>query len=97
MILIRIIMGFFLLYSLNGCVQNATLLGPAYTFISTGNVYQTGLSYGSNQVIKKVTKKKKIEDVKKKNFQEEENYAEFDALIKNRIEKTRKILNSTSQ
>ena len=49
MILNKIIAGLFLLFFLNGCVQNAALLGPAYTLASNGNIYHAGLSYGSNQ------------------------------------------------
>ena len=36
MILKKIIAGLFLLFFLNGCVQNTALLGPAYTMASTG-------------------------------------------------------------
>ena len=57
MILKKIIAGLFLLFFLNGCVQSAALLGPAYTLTSTGNVFQAGLSYGSNQVVKNITGK----------------------------------------
>ncbi len=49
MILKKIFAGLFLLIFLNGCVQSAALLGPAYTLASSGNIYQAGLSYGSNQ------------------------------------------------
>ena len=55
MISIKIIAGLFLLFFLNGCVQSADLLGTAYTLASSGNVYQAGLSYGSNQAVKKIT------------------------------------------
>ena len=51
MISIKIIAGLFLLFFLNGCVQSAALLGPAYTLTSTGNIYQAGLSYDSNQAV----------------------------------------------
>ena len=54
------------------------LLGPAFTVGTTGNVYQAGLSYGSNQLVKETTGKstfehmsefidsKKFKDTKKK-------------------------------
>ena len=93
---------FFLLF-LNGCVQSAALLGPAYTLVSTGNVYQAGFSYGSSKVIKKMTDKtpteniKSLVDNKKLKVEEEENYDEFFALVKNRIEKTSKIINLANQ
>ena len=64
MILKKIIAGLFLLFFLNGCVQSAALLGPAYTLASTGNIYQAGLSYGSNQAVKKITGKSPTENIK---------------------------------
>ena len=64
MILKKIIAGLFLLFFLNGCVQSAALLGPAYTLTSTGNVFQAGLSYGSNQAVKKITGKSTTENIK---------------------------------
>ena len=42
---------------LNGCAQNVTLLGPAYTLATTGNIYQAGFTYGSNEIITKTTGK----------------------------------------
>ena len=64
MILKKIIAGLFLLFFLNGCVQNTALLGPAYTMASTGNIYQAGLTYGSNQAVKKITGKSPTENIK---------------------------------
>ena len=64
MILKKIIVGLLLLFFLNGCVQGVALLGPAYTLASTGNVYQAGLSYGSNQAVKKITGKSTTENIK---------------------------------
>ena len=63
MILKKVIAGLFLLFFLNGCVQSAALLGPAYTLASTGNIYQAGFSYGSNQAVKKVTGKSPTENI----------------------------------
>ena len=41
---------------LTGCFQStASLIGPAYTLGSSGNIYQAGLSYGVNQTIQKTT------------------------------------------
>jgi len=103
MILKKIIAGLFLLFFLNGCVQNTALLGPAYTMASTGNLYQAGLTYGSNQTVKKITGKstneniKSFTDSKKSKIDEEQNYDEFFALVKNRIEKTSKIINLANQ
>jgi len=102
MILKKIIIGLFFICFLNGCVQSTALLGPAYTLVSTGNVYHAGLSYGSNQAIKKATGKTTTENiksflVKEEIVKEEENYDQFFALVKNRIDKTHKIINSSNQ
>ena len=103
MILKKIIAGLFLLFFLNGCVQSTALLGPAYTLASTGNIYQAGLSYSSNQAVKKITGKSPTENIqnlvdnKKKKIKEEEKQEEFFALVKNRIEKTSKIINLANQ
>ena len=103
MILKKIIAGLFLLFFLNGCVQSAALLGPAYTLTSTGNVFQAGLSYGSNQAVKKITGKSTTENIKsfvddnKIKVEEEENHEEFFAIEKSRIERTSKIIKSANQ
>jgi phosphoribosylaminoimidazole (AIR) synthetase len=103
MILKKIIAGLFLLFFLNGCVQSTALLGPAYTLASTGNIYQAGLSYGSNKAVEEITGKspteniKSFTDSKKSKIDEEQNYDEFFALVKNRIEKTSKIINLANQ
>ena len=103
MILNKLIAGLFLLFFLNGCVQSAALLGPAYTLASSGNIYQAGLSYGSNQAVKKITGKSPTENIqslvdnKKKKIEEEEKQEEFFALVKSRIEKTSKIIQLANQ
>ncbi|MDC1250793.1 hypothetical protein N8Z15_02190 [Pelagibacteraceae bacterium] len=103
MILKKIIAGLLLLLFLNGCVQTAALLGPAYTLTSTGNIYQAGLSYSSNQAVKKITGKSPTENIqslvdnKKKKIKEEEKQEEFFALVKSRIEKTSKIIKLANQ
>ena len=103
MILNKIIAGLFLLFFLNGCVQSAALLGPAYTLASNGNIYHAGFSYGSNQAVKKITGKtpteniKSLVDNKKMKIEEKENQEEFFALVKSRIEKTSKIIKSANQ
>ena len=103
MILNKIIAGLFLLFFLNGCVQSVALLGPAYTLASSGNIYQAGLSYGSNQAVKKITGKSPTENIqnlvdnKKKKIKEEEKQEEFFALVKSRIEKTSKIIQIANQ
>ena len=66
------------LFFLNGCMDATAFLGPAITVGTSGNVYQDGLSYGSNQLVKETTGKstfehmsefidsKKFKDTKKK-------------------------------
>ena len=99
----KIIAGLFLLFFLNACVQSTALLGPAYTFASTGNIYQAGLSYGSNQAVKRITGKSPAENVqslvdnKKIKIEEKEKQDEFFALVKSRIEKTSKIIKLANQ
>ena len=103
MILKKIIAGSVLLFFLNGCVQSTALLGPAYTLASTGNIYQAGLSYSSNQAVKKITGKSPTENIqslvdnKKIKIEEKEKQDEFFALVKSRIEKTSKIIQLANQ
>ena len=103
MILKKIITGLFLLFFLNGCVQSAALLGPAYTLTSTGNIYQAGFSYSSNQAVKKITGKspteniKSLVDNKKIKAEEKEKQDELYTLVKSRIEKTSKIIELANQ
>ena len=99
----KIIIGLFLLFILNGCVQSTALLGPAYTLASTGNIYQAGLTYGSNKAVEEITGKspteniKSLTDNKKSKIKDDQDYDEFFALVKNRIENTSKIINSANQ
>ena len=58
---------FFLIF-LNNCSHPGTaLLGPAFTGVTTKSLGQTSLSYGTNQIIKKVqeTSKKTKNELKK--------------------------------
>jgi len=103
MILKKIIISAFAMCFLTGCLQNTALLGPAVTVASTGSVYQAGLSYGSSQVIKKMTGKTPTENVKSfldsnnTTVKEEEFYDEFFVLVKDKIEKKSNILNLANQ
>ena len=103
MILKKIIISAFAMCFLTGCLQNTALLGPALTVASTGSVYQAGLSYGSSQVIKKMTGKTPTENVKSfldsnsTPVKEEEIYDEFFVLVKDKIEKKSNILNLANQ
>ena len=103
MIINKIILRLSIVTFLNGCVQSTALLGPAYTLASTGNIYQAGLSYSSNQAVKKITGKSPTENIqslvdnKKIKIEEKEKQDEFFALVKSRIEKTSKIIQLANQ
>ena len=53
---------FFLIFS--GCLQSSAFFGPVITVASTGNIYQAGLSYGSNVVVQNLTGKTPMENIK---------------------------------
>ena len=103
----RIISGLFILNLLIGCTSPTAMLGPAYTMSSSGNNLQAGLSYGSNKLIRQYTGKTPIENLKAASLKEkkeltniEKNTLEsedFYILVKNKIDKTRNILNLTNQ
>ena len=48
---------------LNGCFQVLALVGPAATGVTTGNIYQSALSYSVGYGVKKATGKTIIENV----------------------------------
>jgi len=103
MIFKKIITGLFLLFFLNGCVQSAALLGPAFTLTSSGNIYQAGLSYGSSKAVKKITGKSPAENIKSfvedKKIEVEEvvSDGEFFVSLKSKIEKKSEIIDLTNQ
>jgi hypothetical protein len=96
MILKKLTLVIFLLLLLNGCAQNAALLGPAYTLASTGNVYHAGFTYGSNEVISTVTGKSTTQNLKEILKPKKDDTA-FQALVKKNIKETRKKLNLVNQ
>ena len=96
MIIKTIIVGIFLISFLNSCAQNSAFLGPIYTFGTTGNVYQAGLTYGSNEAITSLTGKSPTENIKEILTPKEED-TEFERLVKKRIKQTRRKLNFASQ
>ena len=85
-----------LLILFNGCVQGSAFLGPAVTVASTGNVYQAGISYGSNLAIQNVTGKTLIENIKVI-LEPDENESKITSLVKEKIRKTTKINDLSSQ
>ena len=55
----------FALLFLTGCLQStASLIGPAYTIGSSGNIYQAELSYGLNETLQRTTGKSTIDHAK---------------------------------
>ncbi|MDC3355253.1 hypothetical protein OAV82_01435 [Candidatus Pelagibacter sp.] len=90
----KIILGIFFIVILSGCAQNSALLGPIYTFTTTGNVYQAGFSYGSDKIITTFTGKSVGENVKELIVIKKDD-SEFDKLVKRQIKKTRKRLSLT--
>mgnify|MGYP001186547059 FL=1 len=92
-----------LLIFLGACTAPTAMLGPAYTFSTTGNIYHTGFSYGSNEIVTRYTGKTPIENLKKISSLEIEKKQnikrktieseEFHNLVKKRIKKTRDIIN----
>ena len=103
----KIIFGLFIFSFLGACTSPTAMLGPAYTFSSSGNVIQASLNYGSNQIITHYTGKTPIENLKevsqktklqKKNIKKKTLESdEFYLLVKSKIEKTSGILNLSSQ
>tara|TARA_Y100000389_G_C17214164_1_gene390013 strand:+ start:268 stop:585 length:318 start_codon:yes stop_codon:yes gene_type:complete len=101
----KLILGLFIISFLGGCTSPTAMLGPAYTLSSTGSVYQSGLTYGSNELITLFTGNSPIENIKKisssskkKNIKEQTLKSDdFHILVKKRIEKTSAILNSSNQ
>jgi hypothetical protein len=99
----KIILGLFITIFLGACASPTAMLGPAYTFTSTGNAYQAGLTYSSNEIITKHTGKSAIENIKKiteKKRKKEKNIMkvtlesdEFYNLVENNIKKTRRLIN----
>jgi hypothetical protein len=92
----NLIIGIFLASFLSGCAQNTVLLGPAYTLATTGNVYQASFTYGGNEIITKATGKSAAQNLKEALVPKKED-TEFQKLVKQNIEKTRRKLNLSNQ
>jgi len=103
----KIIFGLFIVSLLGACTSPTAMLGPAYTFSSSGNIIQAGLNYGSNQMITHYTGKTPFQNLKeasqikkaqkinirKKTLESDEFYF----LVKSKIEKTSGILDLSNQ
>ena len=91
----KLILGLFLFSMLGACGAPTAMLGPAYTFNTTGNIAQAGLSYGSDHLITSYTGKSTIENIEditsknseQKNIQKQTLQSEdFYQLVKSKIE-----------
>ena len=51
------------IFFLNGCIEATAFMGPAITIGTSGNIYQAGLSYGTNQVVQRTTGKSPIQHI----------------------------------
>jgi len=96
MLLKKITIGILAIGFLNGCAQNAALLGPAYTLAKSGNIYHAGFSYGGNEIITKTTGKSATENLKEALVPKKDD-TQFQKLVKKNIEETRKKLNLSNQ
>mgnify|MGYP007072035478 CR=1 FL=1 len=102
----KIILRLFIVSLLGACSAPTAMLGPAYTYSSSGNLFQTGLTYTSNEVITKYTGKTPLENIKQiseskskdKNIKKQTLESDiFINLIKNRVKKTNIILKYSNQ
>ena len=103
----KIVFGLAILSFLSACTSPTAMLGPAYTLSSTGNVFQAGLTYGSNEMVTMYTGKTPMENLQDINFSKQVSKNnikkktlesdDFYHLVKNRIKKTNKILKTTNQ
>ena len=88
-----------ILLLLNACMQSTAMVGPALTLASTGNVFNSGMSYATNKAIQKETGLNTTEIITNK-FKDEKNQNNNDVqnklydLIELNIKKTKKILNT---
>ena len=92
MFLKRIVISLFFMCFLNGCMQNAALIGPAYTLATTGSSFQAAFTYSSNEIITKTTGKSAFQNFKKA-ITPKKSDTDFQKLVKKNIEETRKKLN----
>jgi len=94
--MIKIVCKILILFLFNGCIHGTAFLGPAITVVSTGNVYQAGLSYGSNLAVKNITGKSPMENLVEI-LEPKENDNKIISLAKDKMNKTSKIKNISNQ
>ena len=75
---------------LNNCVQStAALFGPALTIAKTGNIYQAGLSYGTNHVVQRATGKSPIQHISEFLDPQNEHEGNLATIVKKNIKNTK--------
>ena len=99
----KIFIGLFLLGFLSACGAPSAMLGPVYTFSSTGSITQAGLTYGSNELITSYTGKTPYENLEEitsnnKNIHKKTLKSDdFHQLVKIRFKKTREKIKLSNQ
>ena len=87
-----------ILFFLSACMQSTAMVGPAITLTSTGNVFNSGMSYATNKAIQKETGLNTTEIITNK-FKNEKNLNNKDIqnklfnLVELNIKKTKQIIN----
>ena len=80
---------------LSGCVQSTSMIGPAITLVSSGNMTQAGLTYFTNKAVEKETGMDTVTYVSKKIEQQNSKTKlkrEFKNLVETNFVKTREKL-----
>tara|TARA_B100001029_G_C14799945_1_gene306540 strand:+ start:280 stop:648 length:369 start_codon:yes stop_codon:yes gene_type:complete len=85
------------LITLNGCVDGTALLGPAISVGTSGNVYQAGLSYTSNQVLYRATGKTPVEHISSLLDPKNEFEGDLNLILADNIGKIKKVLDKSDE
>ena len=85
------------LIALNGCIEGTALLGPAISVGTSGNVYQAGLSYTSNQVIYRATGKTSIDYITTFLDPKDEFEGDLNLILTDNIERIQKVLKKSDE
>ena len=102
----KIIVGLFLFSFLGACASPTAMLGPVYSFSSSGSIYHAGLSYGSNELITKHTGKTPFENLKEISIKDQDDNNirkktlesdDFYNLVKNKIKVTGSLIKNSTQ
>ena len=102
----KIIVGLFLFSFLGACASPTAMLGPVYSFSSSGSIYHAGLSYGSNELITKHTGKTPFENLKEISIKDKDDNNirkktlesdDFYNLVKNKIKVTGSLIKNSTQ